>query len=213
MIKPKLKIKRKRLSNLKKRIVIGIGLIITTIISTTGITLLEAYSNLLSQNIAPTIKSVWYWTRGYIAPIPDDQQYVFDIGFYISPEINKSTISEHIGISIPTKECRTMEGKSAVKPSTDSWRENHINVIAEANCNRSGLVKVELSPQSGGKRLTLYNGIFEDGKEISFPGVSGSYSAGVLRLLQVGTKEPSGSWIPVNKCQTSNTCEEELNQH
>ncbi|MBJ2114449.1 hypothetical protein JFQ86_16590 [Serratia ureilytica] len=213
MIKPKHRIKINRLSNLKKRIMISISIVITTIISTTGIAFLEAYSNLLSQNIAPSIKSVWYWTRGYVTPIPDDQQYVFDIGFYIPSEVNKSTISEHMGISIPTKECRLMKGKMEVKSSTDSWRENHINVIAEVYCSRSGLVKVELSPQSGGKKLTIYDGFFEDGKIVSFPGVSGSYYAGVLRLLQVGTEEPSGPWIPVNKCQTTNTCEEEFPQH
>lgn len=210
MIKSKQKIKSNRCLNLKKRIMIGVGVVMTTMISTSGIAVLEVYSNFLSQNIVPTIRSVWYWTRGYIVPIPDDKQYVFDIGFYIPSDISRSTISEHIGISIPTKECRSVEGASAINPRLLG---DYNNVIAEVHCYRSGLVKVELSPQNGGKKLTLYDGIFVNGKKKSFPGVSGSYNAGILRLLQVGTEKPSGPMVPVNKCQASNTCEEEFNQY
>jgi hypothetical protein len=54
--------------------------------------------------------------------------------------------------------------------------------------------------------VQVYEGRFKDGDKVAFPGVPGSYYAGILTMHRLDAVEPKGPWVPVNKCQIANTC-------
>ncbi|GJK93642.1 hypothetical protein TUM17569_49700 [Klebsiella oxytoca] len=109
------------------------------------------------------------------------------------------------GVSIPGEECRKSGGVTSSAPSSLNYEYWKNNVITEAYCS-SSRVTVAIIPQTGGEKQIIYDGLFYEGKQVTFSGVPGRYNAGVLQLMSTDRSEPVGEWAPINQCQKNGTC-------
>lgn len=181
-------------------------LVVTTMLTVTSSAVIEAYRNIVSENIVPALNSAWINIYGTLYPLPKDHNYHFFITFYIPPSGENAGGSESTGVSISGEECSKPGGVTSSAPSSLDFENWKNNVITEAYCS-SGKVVVSLIPQTGGEKQVIYDGLFDEGKQIVFSGVSGKYNAGVLKLISTDRSEPVGDWVPVNECQKSGSCD------
>lgn len=190
---------------LRARLYLAGAFIITTILTSTNDAVMEAYRNIVYQNIYPVMKSFGFHVYGFFHPLPKHHDYHFSVTFYIPPSGGNSGGREMTGVSIPGEECTQPGGVTSSAPSSlvDEGWEN--NVLTEAYCS-SGRVTVAIISLTGGEKKIIYDGIFHKGEKIPFSGVSGKYNAGVLQLISTDRSEPVGEWVPVNECQKNNTC-------
>ena len=168
------------------------------LLSATGGAVAEAYSNFLSQNLNPLFLSLVAWVQDQVFPMPLDQQIVAQLTFYISAKVDKERSAEVMAVGLYGKECRRPGGKIEVRTFDQGERDNYTEALVRGSCRPSGRTKVTITPRNGSP-ITLYHGIFNDGEKIEFGGVPGSYEYGVLTLILVGTKEPTGPRLPVNQ--------------
>ncbi|HDC4279236.1 TPA: hypothetical protein O8L23_003828 [Enterobacter cloacae] len=187
------------------KLYLAAAFISTTILSSTGDAVLEVYRNVISENVAPALKTVWFQLHGIFNPIQEHHDYHFSVTFYIPPSGGKAGGSENTGVSVPGEACRKYGGITSSSPSSLNFENWQNNVITEVYCS-SGRVTVTLIPQTGGEKQIIYDGYFNNGKQISFSGASGRYNAGVLNLISTDRSEPVGDWFPINECQKSRTC-------
>lgn len=197
--------KIKNANRFRKRFYVVAAFIITTVLTSTSDAVMEAYRNVISQNIVPAMSSFRFKIYGVLHPIPEHNDYHFYVTFYI-PRSNGNTRSrEMTGVSIPGEECTKPGGVTSSAPSSlidEEWKNN---VITEAYCS-SGRVTVALISLIGGEKQVIYDGVFEEGKQIPFSGDPGKYNAGVLQLISTDRSEPTGEWIPINECRNHETC-------
>lgn len=113
--------------------------------------------------------------------------------------------AEVVSATIPGSLCLEPNGHSIVRAFDDSANGHQSNLIMHISCRPSGRVSVTFAPQSG-QAVQVYEGRFKDGDKVAFPGVPGSYYAGILTMHRLDAVEPKGPWVPVNKCQIANTC-------
>lgn len=197
-----------RIQNGKKfraRLYLAVVFIITTILTSTSDAVMEAYRNIVSQNIIPVLNSFRFQIYGFFHPLPEHHDYHFSVTFYIPPSDGNAGGREMTGVSIPGEECAKPGGLTSSAPSSlidEGWKNN---VITEAYCS-SGRVTVSLISITGGERQIIYDGFFYEGKQITFSGISGQYNAGVLQLISTDRSEPVGEWVSVNECQKNGKC-------
>lgn len=187
------------------RLYLAAAFIATSLFSLTSDAVGEAYRSIVSENVEPAMKTLWFQIYGMFNPLPEHHDYHFSVTFYIPPSGGNVGGIESTGVSIPGEACRQSGGITASEPSSLNFENWQNNVITEASCSNSR-VTVTLIPQTGGEKQIIYDGLFTDGKQISFSGVSGRYNAGVLKLISTDRSEPVGEWIPVNACQKTGTC-------
>lgn len=190
----------------RARLYLAAVLVATTILSSTSDAVVEAYRNIVSENIVPAMNTLWFKIYGTFNPLPEHHDYHFSVTFYIPPSAGNIGGTENTGVSIPGEECRKSGGVTFSAPSSLNFENWQNNVITEAFCS-SSRVTVSLIPQTGGERQTIYDGLFYEGKQIAFSGVPGRYNAGVLKLISTDRSEHVGDWVPVNECQKSRTCD------
>lgn len=179
--------------------------VVSTLVATTGDAIVEAYRKVVSDNVVPAVNSAWFHVYGIFNPLPEHHDYHFSITFFNPPSQGKPGSSESTGVSITGEDCRKSGGKTAYNTSSNNIEGWQNYVITEAFCSSHG-VTVTLIPQAGGEKQIIYEGLFHEGKQIPFQGVSGRYNAGVLTLLSTNRAEPHGKWSPVNECQKNGTC-------
>lgn len=177
----------------------------TTMLAVTSSAMIEVYRNIVSENVVHVVNSTWVKIYGMLNPLPRDHDYHFSVTFYIPPSGDNTGGSESTGVSISGEECTKSRGITARTPSSLHFENWQNNIITEAYCS-SGKVIVSLIPQTGGERQVIYDGLFYEGKQITFSGVSGKYNAGVLTLISTDRSEPTGDWAPINECQGSGSC-------
>lgn len=197
--------KIKNVNSFRKRLCIAAALFMTTVITNTGDAILEGYRNFISQNLSPAINSLGYKIYGFLHPLQEHNDYHFSVTFYIPLSESNTRSREMTGVSIPGEECTKPGGATSSAPSSlidDEWKNN---VITEAYCS-SGRVTVALISLTGGEKKIIYDGLFQEGREISFSGVPGKYNAGVLQLMSTDRSEPIGELVPINECQKDGTC-------
>lgn len=190
----------------RARLYLAAALVATTILSNTSDAVVEVYRTIVSENVMPVMNTVWFKIYGTFKPLPEHYDYHFSVTFYIPPSGGNIGGSESTGVSIPGEECRKSGGMTSSATSSLNFENWQNNVITEAYCS-SSRVTVSLIPQTGGERQVIYDGLFDEGKQITFSGVPGRYNAGVLKLISTDRSEPVGDWVPVNECQKSGTCD------
>lgn len=176
----------------------------------TGLTLLATYKEVLTDVIKPTVNSGWAWLQDHFSPMSEDKIIAVELKFYIPSDVNKRRSFEAMSATFWPKRCKRPEGASIVRTFDSGGRDSYTNAIVRISCRASGRTLVTLTPQSG-PILTVYDGIFKDGEVVSFPGVPGSYYAGLLSMYLLDTDMPAGPRVPINKCQINDTCAEKLN--
>ncbi|EOJ8668810.1 hypothetical protein J7S95_18745 [Providencia stuartii] len=200
---------KKRLKVMKKRwwarLCLYATLAVTTMLAVTSSAMIEAYRNIVSENVVHVMNSAWVKVYGMFNPLPKEHDYHFSVTFYIPPSGDNTGGSESTGVSISGEECSKSGGITYSTPSSLNFENWQNNIITEAYCS-SGKVIVSLIPQTGGEKQVIYDGLFYEGKQITFSGVSGKYNAGVLTLISTDRSEPTGDWVPVNECQESGSC-------
>ncbi|MGM3172744.1 hypothetical protein [Dickeya lacustris] len=198
-----MKVKNKK--GLRARLYIAAVFITTTILTSTSDAVMEAYRNIVSQNVIPVMSSVWFQIYGMFYPLPEHHDYHFSVTFYIPPSGGNVGGKETTGVSIPGEECRKSGGMTSSAPSGLNFEYWQNNVITEVYCS-SSRVTVALIPQISGEKQIIYDGLFYEGKKIPFSGTHGRYNAGVLQLISTDRSEPIGDLVPINGCQKSGAC-------
>lgn len=178
----------------------------TTMLTATSSAVIEAYRNIVSENVVPAVNSAWIKIYGILNPLPKGHDYHFSVTFYIPPSGENAGGSESTGVSISGEECSKSGGVTSSAPSSLNFENWQNNIITEVFCS-SGKVIVSFIPQTGGERQVIYDGLFYEGKQIIFSGVSGKYNAGVLKLISTDRSEPVGDFVPINECQKSGSCD------
>ncbi|PZD67381.1 hypothetical protein [Pantoea ananatis] len=195
----------KNKKNFRTRLYVVAVFLVTTILTSTSDAVMEAYRNVISQNIVPVMNSFWFQFYGFVYPLPEHYDYHFSVTFYIPPSGGNVGGKEMTGVSIPGEECRKSGGVTSSAPSSLNYEYWKNNVITEAYCS-SSRVTVAIIPQTGGEKQIIYDGLFYEGKQVPFSGVPGRYNAGVLQLMSTDRSEPVGEWAPINQCQKNGTC-------
>lgn len=181
----------------------------TIVTMTVGATI-EAYGSYIQKNVGPFFASGWNLLQDHISPLSMDKQIGVSLRFYIPPSVDKAREFESKSVTLPAELCHKSESRPIVSNFDGGERDSYTNVIVRVSCRPSGRTKVVLAPQSGDV-ITLYDDIFKDGTRVEFPGVPGSYNAGVLSLYILGD-EPHGPLFPINKCMETNDCEEMIKE-
>jgi hypothetical protein len=179
------------------------------VVLSTGSVLLLVYNAALTDFIKPTLVSGWEWAQDQLSPMSEDKLIGVNLMFYIPNNVNKERSFEAVSATFWPKRCKRPEGDSIVRTFDDGERDSYTNAIISISCRASGRTRITLTPESG-TTLAIYDGIVKDGEKVPFPGVPGSYYAGLLTLYLLDIKMPDGPAVPVNKCQITNTCAEEL---
>lgn len=189
--------------SLKKTLTRGL----ITIFIAVGGACLEASTDMIKKNFQPALISARNYFEDKLSPIPENALIGLNMTFYIPSAKAGETSAEAVSATIPGLLCLGPNGHSIVRPFDESADRHQTNVMMRITCRPSGRISISLSPQSG-QDVQLYEGKFNDGDKVSFPGVPGSYSAGILTMYRLDAIEPKGPWVPANKCMQSNTCNE-----
>lgn len=177
--------------------------------ASTGGVLLGTYNEALTGAIRPAAISAWEWIEDRLRPMPDGKDIGVAVQFYIPATIDKDRQFEGVSVTLPSARCKGREGASIERTFDDGLRDSYTNAIIKIACRASGRTLVTLTPESGAAQI-VYDGIFKDGERVAFPGIPGSYYAGIVSLYLLDTTLPDGPWQPVNKCQINNTCAAEF---
>lgn len=167
---------------------------------------LEATTDIIKKYFEPALISARNTFEYRISPLPADALIGLSLMFYMPSAFGDETRAEGVSATIPGASCRKPDGHDIVRVFDESPNGHHTNAVMIIHCRPSGRVSVSLAPQSG-ETVQIYEGRFKDGEKAGFPGVPGSYYAGVLTMHRLDAVEPSGPWVPVNECQVDNSCD------
>ncbi|WP_175762602.1 hypothetical protein [Burkholderia anthina] len=182
---------------------------VVAVVASTGGVLAATYNDALTSFIKPGLANAWAWTQDRISPMADDKLIGVSLTFFIPPNVDKGRSAESVSVTLSPEHCKRPDGVSIKKAYGDRERDSYTNAIVGISCRASGRTVVTLTPESGAA-VTVYDGIPKDGEQVAFSGVTGSYYAGIASLYWLDKKMPDGPWVPVNKCQLTNTCADEL---
>lgn len=176
----------------------GIKALWIAFLSATGGALMESYTSFLSQNIGPLCLSFIAWAQDHVMPMPADQQIVAQLTFYMPAKLTTDHSAEIMGVSLLGRDCRRPGGKSDIGTYQFGDSETYTDAVVRASCRPSGKTRVTITPRNGSP-IVLHDGFFNNGDQVEFGAVPGSYEHGVLTMLYVGTNQPSGPRVPVNR--------------
>jgi hypothetical protein len=179
--------------------------IMSALVVATGGALLYEYNDALSSMAKPTFSSAWAWAQDHLSPMESGKLIAVDLKFFIPSNVDKKRSVEGISATFPAARCRRPEGASITRSFDGGSRDSYTNAIVTISCRASGRTLVKLTPQSGAP-VMVYDGIYNDGDQVPFSGMPGSYYAGMLTMHFLDEKLPSGPRVPVNKCQITKTC-------
>ncbi|MCP1507234.1 hypothetical protein J2Y83_003208 [Pseudomonas marginalis] len=178
------------------------------VIAAVGGACLEATTDIIKKNFEPALVSARNSLEDRFSPLPENALIGLSLDFYMPSALGNETKAEGVSASIPGKSCRKPDGHDIVRVFDESANGHRTNAVMIIHCSPSGRVSVSLAPQSG-QIVSIYEGRFRDGEKLGFPGVPGSYYAGVLTMHRLDAVEPKGPWMSVNKCQIDNSCKPE----
>ncbi len=158
---------------------------------------MEAYTSFLAQNIGPMILTLVSWGQDHITPMPEDQQIIAQLTFYMPPKLTTDHTAEVMGVALLGRDCRRPGGKSDIGIYQFGGGETFTDAVVRASCRPSGKTRVTITPTNGNP-IVLHDGFFNSGDQIEFGAVPGSYEHGVLTLLYAGTNQPRGPLVPLN---------------
>ncbi|CAM7725864.1 MAG: hypothetical protein E6265_10210 [Enterobacteriaceae bacterium] len=168
---------------------------------------LEASSDLIKDNFEPVLVSARNFLEDRLSPIPGSALIGINLTFYLPSADAGEASAEEVSATIPGSLCLASNGHSIVRPFDESANGHKTNVIMHIACRPSGRIYISLLPQNG-QGVSVYEGRFNDGDKIAFPGVPGSYNAGIVTMYRLDAIEPQGPWVPVNNCLHSDTCKD-----
>lgn len=162
-----------------------------------GGALLEASTDLLKKNFELAMVSTRNTFEDWLSPLPHDALIGITLQTYMPSPAENDFRSEEVSASIPAKSCRKPGGHSIVRVFDEAPNEHHTNAVMMIHCRPSGRLSIALAPQSG-ETVQIYEGRFQDGDKVGFPGVPGSYYAGILIMHRLDEVQPTGPWEPVS---------------
>ncbi|WP_369987818.1 hypothetical protein [Pseudomonas xanthosomatis] len=159
------------------------------------------YQGWLSSVIEQKVPTMW--TEFFDKPMPENYLIRLDLRFGLQENSDVERY-ERARVTLWPARCRQDDGDTLTR-TFDSNKNSHQDVILQVKCNYSGHVKVTLTPLFG-EKATIYEGLPLDQETHTFVGVPGSYRFGQLQITRVYKKDTT--WVPVNKCQLMNNCDE-----
>lgn len=171
-----------------------------------GGALLEASTDLIKTNFEPALLATRNLLEDWFLPLPHDALLGISLDVYAPSTVGNNAWVQSVSATIPAKRCHQAGWTGIVQAFDRAQSSNVANAILTIRCRPSGRVTVALSPQSG-RTVEVYDGRFNDGDKLGFPGVPGSYYAGVLTMHRLDAVQPEGPWVPVNKCQLTDSCD------
>ncbi|WLG49086.1 hypothetical protein [Pseudomonas sp. FP1742] len=187
---------------LKKKVLKALAMALAAI----GGAFLEATTDVMKKNFEPALISARNAIEDWTSPLPDDALIGITLETYMPSASPSEPWAEAVSATIPAKSCLEPDGHEIVRAFDQSPNGHRTNAVMMIHCRPSGRVSVSLAPQSG-STVQVYDGRFKDGEKAAFPGVPGSYYAGILTMYRLDSVEPKGPWVPVNKCQVDNSCD------
>ncbi|WNK06511.1 hypothetical protein RMO93_25450 (plasmid) [Escherichia coli] len=166
---------------------------------------LEASTDLIKNNFESALMATRNFFEDQFFPIPDGALLGLNLTFYIPFAKAGDTSAEGVSATIPGSLCLKPNGHSIVRAFDGLSYGHQTNVVIHLTCRPSGRISVSLIPQSG-HRVKVYEGRFNDGDKVAFPGTPGSYYAGILTMYRLDARKPKGPWVPLNTCLQSTTC-------
>ena len=148
-----------------------------------------------------------YFFEDQFSSVPESAQFGLNLTFYIPSAKAGETFAEAVSATIPGSLCLKPKGHSIVRAFDDSAASHQTNVMMHITCRTSGRISISLASESN-HNVKVYEGRFSDGEKVAFPGIPGSYYAGILTMYRLHAREPKGPWFSVNTCQQSNTCKD-----
>jgi hypothetical protein len=172
--------------------------IANALVVTTGVVLLATYNDALTSTVKPAIASAWDWLQDHLSPMESGKLIAVELRFFIPPNVDKERSFEAVSATVSAERCKHPGGKSITRSFDGGSRDSYTDAIVSISCRASGRTLVKLIPQSGAP-VTVYDGFYKDGDRVPFPGIPGSYYAGMLTMYFLDEKIPSGPRVPVNK--------------
>lgn len=162
--------------------------------------LMEASTDLIKNNFEPTLVSARNFFEDKLSPIPDSAIIGLNLTFHMPSTTIGEILSDGFSATIPSSRCISPNGYNIVHAFNGAYNEYKNSMIIHITCRPSGRISISLSPQSG-QEVKVYEGRFSDGDKVPFPGIQGSYHAGILSMYRLDAVEAEGEWKPLNNCQ------------
>ena len=163
------------------------------LIAAIGGACLEATTDIIKKNFEPALISARNTFEDWTSPLPSDALIGINLQMYVPSPSGDEPWVEAVSATIPAKSCRKPDGHDIIRAFDESPNGHRTNAVMMIHCRPSGRVSVDLAPQSG-EIVQVYEGRFKDGEKAGFPGVPGSYSAGVLTMYRLDAIRPTGAW-------------------
>lgn len=176
------------------------------VIAAVGGACLEATTDIIKKNFELALIGTRNTFEDWSSPIPADALIGITLETYMPSASGDEPRAEAVSATILAKSCRKPDGHDIIRVFDESPNGHRTNAVMMIHCRPSGRVTVSLAPQSG-ETVQIYEGRFKDGEKAGFPGVPGSYYAGVLTMHRLDAVEPSGPRVPVNECQVNDSCD------
>jgi len=167
---------------------------------------LEATTDVIKKNFEPALIGARNAFEDWAYPLPSNAMIGINLQSFMPSAKSDEPWAEAVSATISGKSCLEPDGHEIVRAFDEAPNGHRTNAIMMIRCRPSGRVSVSLTPQSG-STILIYDGRFKDGEKAAFPGIPGSYYAGILTMYRLDSVIPKGSWEPVNKCQIDNSCD------
>ncbi|MFL1553196.1 hypothetical protein ACI77I_29675 [Pseudomonas sp. D47] len=163
------------------------------LIAAVGGAFLESTTDIIKKNFEPALIGVRNTYEDWTSPLPEDAQIGIHLQTYTPSPSGDEPWAEAVTATIPANSCRKTDGYSIVRAFDESPNGHRTNAIMMIHCRPSGRISINLATQSG-EVVQIFEGRFKDGEKAGFPGVSGSYSAGVMTMHRLDVLRPGGPW-------------------
>lgn len=188
--------------SLKKKLSKGL----IAVVAAVGGACLESTTDIIKKNFEPVLIGTRNTFEDWLDPLPSDALIGITLETYMPSASGDEPSAEAVSATIPAKSCRKPDGHDIIRTFDDSPNGHRTNAVMMIHCRPSGRVSIALAPQSG-EIVQVYEGRVKDGDKAGFPGVPGSYYAGIVTMHRLDAVEPNGPWVPVNECQVDNSCD------
>lgn len=161
---------------------------------------LEATTDVIKKNFEPALISARNAFEDWAYPLPSNAIIGLTLQSFLPSAKSDEPWAEAVSATISGKSCLEPDGHEIVRAFDEAPNGHRTNAIMMIRCRPSGRVSVSLTPQSGSTVL-IYDGRFKDGEKATFPGIPGSYYAGILTMYRLDSVVPNGSWEEMSNRQ------------
>ncbi len=161
---------------------------------------LEATTDVIKKNFEPALIGARNVFEDWAYPLPSNAMIGITLQTFMPSAKSDEPWAEAVSATISGKSCLEPDGHEIVRAFDEAPNGHRTNAIMMIRCRPSGRVSVSLTPQSG-STMSIYDGRFKDGEKAAFPGIPGSYYAGILTMYRLDSVVPKESWEEMSNRQ------------